>query len=125
MNLQKWKWWAGLSPTKQLITGLAFILFVVGSAFLAGSRTTTASLRQDIKDKQKIIDQKDSNIETLNVGLNQCKEEKVKMQEEEKIYERLRAERAEVDKRRSDSLLLIVIMTKNTVEKAIKNERKK
>lgn len=69
-----------------------------------------------------------SQKDSVTLELKNCNENHriyiERKQEEAQKYDRDRAERSEVDRRRSDSILMITILTQKAVKKAIKNENK-
>ncbi len=121
MNLQKWNWWANLSPAKQTRVALAFIAVVVGAAYLTGTKATTEDLRETIRKKE-------SEIHGLNEQIKTCEGEKTAIvrenAERDKEEDRREIEDLRAEGKRKDSITAKLNQALVDAQKAKRNAKR-
>lgn len=117
MDWKIFQWWASLTPTNKLITGL-------GIAIIAVSTALTVVYKNGIRDKDKVIDsltkrieRKDAIIALKDSLILVCKDEANKQANEVVEYEREKA-------RLADSMYYQITAARQAVKKAKQNARK-
>ena len=117
MNWKIFQWWAGLTPTNKLISGLGIALIALSTSLAtlfgilnANKDATIEAQRLKNENLEKTIARKDEEIA-------RCREEANKRAYDDVQYEREQA-------RRADSMYYALTAAQAAVQKAIKNGKK-